>query len=117
MMTKTRPKAAEAASTDDADDVAARRLAALGNPVRLKVLRLLVQAGPDGLIVGDIQAYLGIPASTLAHHLTALARAGLIDQARRGRETVSTAAFETVRDLADFLVSHCCAGLPARSTS
>lgn len=116
MMTKARPKAAETASTD-ADDVAARRLAALGNPVRLKVLRLLVQAGPDGLIVGDIQAYLGIPASTLAHHLTALARAGLIDQTRRGRETVSTAAFQVVRDLADFLVAQCCAGLPARSTS
>ena len=49
---------------------AARCLEKLGNPIRLEVFRLLVKAGGEGLPVGEIQDHLGIPASTLSHHLS-----------------------------------------------
>ena len=90
---------------------AADALAALGNRTRLRVYRLLVQAGRDGLIVGEIQKRLGVAASTLAHHLAALAKAGLIDQERQGRETLCRAQYEQVDAMIAYLTEKCCAGL------
>lgn len=87
-----------------------RALAALGHDARLAIFRLLVKAGPDGLIVGEIGAHLGLAPSTLAHHLAGLVAAGLVAQERRGREVVNRAEFATARRLADFLVAECCAG-------
>ena len=57
---------------------AAQGFAAVGSEPRLEVLLALVRAGPDGLTVGEIQEHVGVPASTLAHHLRALAAAGLL---------------------------------------
>ncbi len=88
-------------------------LAALGNPTRLRLYRLLVRAGDEGLNAGDIQARVEVPASTLAHHLTALARADLILQERRGREVVSRVNYGVMNALLAFLGEHCCAGLEA----
>ncbi|HEX9859051.1 MAG TPA: helix-turn-helix domain-containing protein, partial [Paracoccaceae bacterium] len=59
-----------------------RALAALGHDARLAIFRLLVKAGPDGLIVGEIGAHLGLAPSTLAHHLAGLVAAGLVAQER-----------------------------------
>ena len=59
------------------EEGAATALAALGNRTRLRLFRTLVRAAPDGLNVGDLQRRLGLPGSTLAHHLSTLARAGL----------------------------------------
>jgi ArsR family transcriptional regulator, arsenate/arsenite/antimonite-responsive transcriptional repressor len=64
-----------------------RALAALGHDARLAIFRLLVQAGEEGLIVGEIGAHLGLAPSTLAHHLNTL-----VIQERRGREVVNRAA-------------------------
>ena len=89
---------------------AADALAALGNRTRLRIYRLLVRAGRDGLIVGEIQTRLEIAASTLAHHLAALAKAGLIDQERQGRETLCRANYARVDALAAYLTEQCCAG-------
>jgi DNA-binding transcriptional ArsR family regulator len=55
----------------------------LGHEARLDVYRLLVRAGEDGLIVGDIAAHTKLPLSTLAHHLRTLVLAGLVTQERR----------------------------------
>jgi DNA-binding transcriptional ArsR family regulator len=90
---------------------AADALAALGNRTRLKVYRLLVRAGPDGLIVGEIQTRLGVAASTLAHHLATLGKAELISQDRQGRETVCRANFGQVDAMISYLTENCCAGL------
>ena len=60
------------------------------------------------LTVGEIRQRLGVPASTLAHHLRFLAAAGLIDQERRGRAVVSRAAYERIEALAAFLLRECC---------
>lgn len=94
-------------------DSAALKLAALGHPARLDLFRLLVRAGPEGLLVGEIAAHLDMPLSTLAHHLRSLKQAGLIAQTRRGREVETRADMEAMRDVLDFLMSECCKGVPA----
>jgi ArsR family transcriptional regulator, arsenate/arsenite/antimonite-responsive transcriptional repressor len=90
---------------------AADALAALGNRTRLKLFRLLVQAGPEGLIVSEVQRHLDIPASTLAHHLATLTRSGLVDQERRGREVICRADFAAMNGVLRFLTESCCTGL------
>ena len=90
---------------------AAESLAALGNRTRLRVYRLLVRAGDDGLNFGALQARLETPASTLAHHLTALARAGLVNQERQGREVISRANFGRMQGLIDYLTEACYIGV------
>jgi DNA-binding transcriptional ArsR family regulator len=94
-------------------DSAAVALAALGHPARLAVFRLLVRAAPDGLLVGEIAAHLDMPLSTLAHHLHSLKDAGLVAQTRQGREVRNSACTEELRHVLDFLLTDCCAGLPA----
>ena len=82
--------------------------AALGTEVRLQILRHLLSAHPDGMVVGDIQAELGIPASTLSHHLEKLKAEGLVGVQREStflRYTASTAALE---ELLGFLFAECC---------
>ena len=64
---------------------AARCLEKLGNPTRLEIFRLLVRAGAKGLAVGELQAHLNIPASTLSHHVAQLVNVGLVAQERQGR--------------------------------
>lgn len=96
-------------------DTAATALSALGHPVRLHIFRLLVTAGHDGLPVGDIGAHLGVPPSTLAHHLAALVQAGLVDQERQGRTIINRARYNAMDDLIAYLSSECCAGVPSLS--
>lgn len=94
---------------------AAEALAALGNRTRLRLFRLLVKAGPDGLNVGELQKRLAVPASTLAHHISALERSGLVRQDKRGREVVNRADFDAVRALSAFLIEACCQGFEDES--
>ena len=88
---------------------AAQCFAALGSEQRLQVLQALVAAGPDGLPAGALAARVGLGASTLTHHLRFLAQAGLIDQRKEGRSVISTAAFDRVHRLSDYLLLNCCA--------
>lgn len=94
---------------------AARCLEKLGNPTRLEVIRLLVRAGRRGLSVGEVQGYLGIPASTLSHHLLHLVSAGLVRQERQGRVLRCTPNFQLLEGLVAMLTEECCAGVPARA--
>jgi DNA-binding transcriptional ArsR family regulator len=91
---------------------AAQCLAELGHPHRLQIFRLLIKAGEAGLPVGAIQLSLGIPKSTLAHHLAQLVAVGLVTQTREGR--VQRCRVDAVRGraLLRFLVDDCCEGLP-----
>ena len=89
-------------------ETAADALAALGAPVRLDVLRLLVRAGAPGLAVGRLQERLGLPASTLSHHLRALLAAGVLEQERQGRTLICRARYDRIKALAEFLLSECC---------
>ena len=90
---------------------AAKAFSALGNEKRIEVFRLLVQAGRDGLNVGEIQALLGVPASTLAHHIAALVKAGLVTQEKQGREVTCRAAYESLESVIAFMTDQCCAGV------
>lgn len=83
----------------------------LGHPNRLAIFRLLVRAGRGGLPVGDIQRHLGIPASTLTHHIAQLVSAGLVQQTREGRVLRCTAAYERMDDIMIALTAECCNGV------
>ena len=88
---------------------AASILAELGNETRLTIVRHLVRAGGDGLMVGDIQRATGVPGSTLTHHLRRLCQVGLISRTRRGNALWCTADTGLVHSLAHYLIEECCA--------
>ena len=90
---------------------AARCLEKLGNTTRLEIFRLLVRAGQEGLPVGDIQDHLGIPASTLSHHIAHLVNVGLVHQVREGRVLRCTPDFDLMDQVVGFLTEQCCAGV------
>jgi DNA-binding transcriptional ArsR family regulator len=94
---------------------AAKSLSALGHDARLSVFRLLVKAGEGGLNVGDIGRHLEIPASTLAHHLSALVDAGLVSQGRQGREIRNYANYDAMTVLIAFLTDECCVGVNSQN--
>ncbi|MDL5032545.1 metalloregulator ArsR/SmtB family transcription factor [Pelomonas sp. APW6] len=87
-----------------------RSLAALAQAHRLKVFRLLVVAGPQGLTPGAIAEALEVPAATLSFHLKELSHAGLVTQERISRNVVYRAAFEQMNELLAFLTENCCLG-------
>ena len=90
------------------DEIASQMFAALGNPHRVALIRLIVRAGEEGLNVTSLRQKLGLPPSTLAHHLKILADAGLVVQERFGRDLVSRAAFKRIQSLDTFLTEDCC---------
>ncbi len=87
---------------------AAQRCSELGNVTRLSIFRLLVRAGKHGLPVGDIQKHLGIPGSTLTHHLQRLVKVGLVRQRRQSRTLHCEPQMGAIRELAGYLLSECC---------
>jgi DNA-binding transcriptional ArsR family regulator len=89
---------------------AAGCLESLGNPTRLSIFRLLVQAGNQGLPVGQIQAHLGVAPSTLSHHIGQLLAQHLISQERHGRALICRPNFERMNALLQFLTEDCCQG-------
>jgi ArsR family transcriptional regulator, arsenate/arsenite/antimonite-responsive transcriptional repressor len=85
-------------------------LTALAHESRLALYRLLVQAGPDGLGVGELQVRTDIPPATLTHHLHALRRAGLVVDTRDGRSVTCRADYARMNALLAFLTENCCGG-------
>ncbi|MEL6977917.1 MAG: metalloregulator ArsR/SmtB family transcription factor [Pseudomonadota bacterium] len=96
---------------DEAKTVAA--LAALGHEIRLKIFRLLVRAGPEGLNIGEIAGHLDLAPSTLAHHLASLKQAGLVSQEKRGREVRTVAEAPRLQAVMSFVMENCCVGVAA----
>jgi len=86
----------------------AERMKALGHPLRLAILRLVVQGRPEGTPAGEIQARLGIPASTLSHHLACLAETGLVLVEREGTTLRYQANFDLLHQLTQYLWEDCC---------
>jgi ArsR family transcriptional regulator, arsenate/arsenite/antimonite-responsive transcriptional repressor len=81
---------------------------AMGTEARLRVMQLLLKAHPEGLVVGEIQDELGIPGSTLSHHLDKLRMEGLINVRRESTFLRYTANTETLQELLQFLYAECC---------
>ena len=91
-------------------------LAALAQASRLKLYRLLVQAGPAGVAASDIAEDLGIPANTLSFHLKTLSHADLILARPQGRYVYYSANYQRMQSVLGFLTRNCCGGrgcLPA----
>ncbi len=97
-------------SVDMELETTAKRLAELGNPTRLTIFRYLVKVGPEGAPVGQIQKEIGIPSSTLSHHISRLVSVGLIRQMRESRILYCIPQFEALEEVITFLLSECCAG-------
>jgi DNA-binding transcriptional ArsR family regulator len=83
-------------------------LAAMGTEPRLRIMQLLLSAHPEGLVVGDIGAELGIPGSTLSHHLEKLKNEGLVKVRREGTFMWYSASTEALQELLGFLYAECC---------
>lgn len=92
------------------DDVVryADMFTAMGTEPRLRIMRLLLSAHPDGLVVGKIQAELRMSASTLSHHLDKLKNEELVGVAREGTYLRYTANTDALRQLLSFLYAECC---------
>src|SRR5467141_2631302 len=81
---------------------------ALGAEPRLQILRLLLAAHPDGMVAGEVQEELGIPASTLSHHLEKLKQVGLVNVRREGTFLWYAAETDALREVLGFLYEECC---------
>jgi ArsR family transcriptional regulator, arsenate/arsenite/antimonite-responsive transcriptional repressor len=84
----------------------------LGQESRLRVFRLLIRRGPDGMPAGDIADQLGVPANTMSSHLAVLSRAGLVVSRKQGRSVIYAIDLNGTRKLLAFLVEDCCRGKP-----
>jgi DNA-binding transcriptional ArsR family regulator len=87
-------------------------LAALGQPTRLEIFRLLMRSEPDGVPAGAIAECLGSPHNTISAHLSILARAGLVCGKREGKAIIYRANVGGICALIRFLVMDCCNGHP-----
>jgi ArsR family transcriptional regulator, arsenate/arsenite/antimonite-responsive transcriptional repressor len=96
--------------TDPDESIArfADMLAALGTEPRLRIVRLLLAAHPEGLVVGEIATELGIPSSTLSHHLDKLKHEGLVIVRRESTFLRYTANSQALQDILSFLFAECC---------
>ena len=81
---------------------------AMGTEPRLRIVRLLLSAHPEGLVVGEIGSELEIPSSTLSHHLEKLKHEDLVKVRRKGTFLWYSANTEALQDLLGFLYAECC---------
>lgn len=91
-------------------ETAIEAFAALAQPSRIAVFRLLIRVGPDGLPALEISRRLGIVPSTLSGHLGILKRAGILTATRHQREIHYAANLTAISDLVRFLLADCCEG-------
>jgi DNA-binding transcriptional ArsR family regulator len=83
-------------------------LAAMGTEPRLRIMRLLLSAHPDGMVVGEIGNELQMPPSSLSHHLDKLKNEDLVAVKRESTFLRYTANTNNLRDLLGFLYAECC---------
>jgi DNA-binding transcriptional ArsR family regulator len=83
-------------------------LSAMGTEPRLRIVRLLLSAHPNGLVVGEIGSELNIPSSTLSHHLEKLKNENLVRVRREGTFLWYSANAEALEELLGFLYAECC---------
>lgn len=99
------------------ETIAVKALAALAQPVRLRLFRALVVTGGQGMTPGTMAEGLGISASALSFHLKELANAGLVTSERASRNLVYRAAFPQMSALLAYLTENCCEGAACEATA
>ena len=87
---------------------------ALSSGIRLDVFRLLVRAGPQGMVAGELASALDLPPTNMSFHLKALAQAGLVAAEQEGRFQRYRANLSPMRELIAYLTAECCDGMPER---
>lgn len=87
-----------------------KALAALAQPTRLAIYRLLVAAGPDGLAAGQVAEKLKASPATLSFHFRTLSHAGLVESRQAGRFVYYAANFAVMNGMVDYLTENCCGG-------
>lgn len=92
--------------------LAASAFQALSQETRVRLLRLLAEAGPNGLGAGEIGKRLSVPQSTMSFHLAALDQAGLLQATKRGRHVIYAVRIAGLRSLLSFVTETCCGGRP-----
>lgn len=85
---------------------------AMSQETRLKIIRLLVKAGPEGMAAGSIAEAAAVSASNVSFHLKELERGGLVTARRDARSIVYSADYQALSGLIRFLMEDCCAGNP-----
>ncbi len=100
-MARTEPEASDVIRYAD-------MFSAIGTEPRLRIMRLLLAAHPDGMVVGELQAELGTGASTLSHHLDKLRNEGLVKVHREGTFLRYLVDTDALRELLGFLYAECC---------
>lgn len=95
-------------SSQPSIDTIAAAFAALGQPSRLKIVRLLLSAYPKGLPAGEIQKELSIAAPTLSHHLDKLRQVGIVTAEKDRQWIWYSVRSESLKSLIDFLFEECC---------
>jgi DNA-binding transcriptional ArsR family regulator len=98
------------AKKEDSELIAryADMLSAMGTEPRLRIVRLLLSAHPEGMVVGEVGDELGIPSSTLSHHLEKLKNEDLVRVRREGTYLWYSANTEALQELLGFLYAECC---------
>ncbi|ARP98568.1 ArsR/SmtB family transcription factor [Pseudorhodoplanes sinuspersici] len=86
---------------------------AISQETRLRILRMLVRAGPSGVSAGAIGEAMEVSPSNVSFHLKELERSGLIAVRREARSMIYSAEYKALRALIQFLMEDCCAGHPA----
>jgi DNA-binding transcriptional ArsR family regulator len=81
---------------------------AMSTEARLRIMQLLLSAHPEGMVVGQVQEELGIPNSTLSHHLDKLRNEGLVQVKRESTFLRYTAKTDALQELLQFLYAECC---------
>ena len=87
---------------------AVEALSALSQESRLRIYRLLVEVGPDGMQAGQIATELDLPPNTLTFHFDRLRHAALVTVRREGRSMIDAPRFDTMNDLLGYLTKNCC---------
>ncbi|HHA1473271.1 TPA: ArsR/SmtB family transcription factor [Enterobacter kobei] len=98
-------------------DTATQVFESLASGIRLDVYRLLVKAGPQGLVAGQIASSLAIVPNNLSFHLKAMTRAGLLSVEQEGRFQRYRANIPLMLELITFLTEECCSGHPEKCIS
>lgn len=93
-----------------------KALAALAQETRLRLFRLLVVAGKEGLTPGHMSEALGVIPTALSFHLKELSHAGLVHTKRQGRNIIYQADYSAMDELLAFLAQECCQGQPCLVT-
>lgn len=91
---------------------AVEALAALAQPTRLAIYRLLVAEGHGGMAAGQVAGKLKVAPATLSFHFKTLSHAGLIERRQDGRFIFYAANFAAMNDMVSYLTENCCGGKP-----